>query len=76
MFTANCRVKEGPFIATVEAKMRMGFFLVPVSVFQACAVPTSCQRLLETDTFWIYFILKYSFSFFLNLHKYTIGVES
>ena len=34
----------------------MGFFLVPVSVFLTCAVPTSCQGLLGTATFWIYFI--------------------
>ena len=30
--------------------MRTSYFLVPVSLFQACAVPTSCQMLLGTST--------------------------
>ena len=52
------REKVGPSCIKGKSEVRTGLFLALVSLdFQACAISTSCQRLLGTVAFWIYSIL-------------------
>ena len=78
---ASSRGKEGPSSIKEKAEVRKGSLLAPVSFFQACVAPTSCQWPLGTlgiflTYFYFIYFLFLSFFFLFSNHYKSFGTRS